>query len=64
MNETVHDIGNAINSVAIGVGTLRAELRDNAMLRRFCALAEALETHREDWLGYLERNPQGQQVIP
>ena len=64
LNETVHDIGNAINSVAIGVGTMRAELRENAMLRRFCALAEALENHREDWLGYLERNPQGQQVIP
>ena len=64
VNETVHDIGNAINSVAIGVGTLRAELRENAMLRRFSALAEALETHQEDWLGYLERDAQGQQVIP
>lgn len=64
MNETVHDIGNAINSVAIGVGTLQAELRENATLRRVCALAQALETHREDWLGYLERDPQGQQVIP
>ncbi len=64
MNETVHDIGNAINSVAIGVGTLHAELRENAVVRRFSALADALETHRGDWLGYLERDPQGQQVIP
>ena len=63
-NTTVHDIGNTINSVAVGVGTVHAELRENAVLRRLCALADALETHRGDWLRYLERDPQGQQVIP
>ena len=63
--ETIlHNIGNAINSVAIGTGTIRKELQDNLPLRRLHALAEAAEAHRGDWIGYLQRDPQGQRVLP
>ena len=63
--ETIlHNIGNAINSVAIGTGTIRKELQDNLPLRRFHALAEAAELHRDDWISYLQRDPQGQLVLP
>ena len=60
----VHNIGNAINSVAIGVGTIEHELERNRELRRFRALARALEQHREDWLAYLQTDPQGRRVLP
>ena len=60
----VHNIGNAINSVAIGVGTIGHELERNRELRRFQALAHALEQHRDDWLAYLRTDPQGRRVVP
>ena len=60
----LHNIGNAINSVSIGVGTVREELRQNAPLRRFSALARTLEAHRGDLLSYLSDDPQGRKVAP
>ena len=60
----VHNIGNAINTVAIGVGTIQHELERNRELRRFQALARALEQHRDDWLAYLQTDPQGRRVVP
>ena len=63
--ETIlHNIGNAINSVAIGTGTIREELDDNLPLRRLHALAQAAEAHRDDWITYLQRDPQGRRVLP
>ena len=63
--ETVlHNIGNAITSAAIGIGTLYDQLGDNRLLQRFAALAQAVEAHQEDWGEYVQRDPQGQQVRP
>ena len=60
----LHNIGNAINSVAIGVGTVHEQLTKNASVRRLSSLAKALEAHRGDWISYLQRDPQGQKVMP
>ena len=60
----VHNIGNAINSVAIGIGTIQHELERNRELRRFQALAHALEQQGDDWLAYLQADPQGRRVVP
>ena len=60
----LHNIGNAINSVAIGVGTVREELARKKLVRRLSSLAEAVEAHREDWIAYLQTDPQGQKVMP
>ena len=60
----LHNIGNAINSVSVGVGTVRDELRESALLRRLSALAQALETHRGDLASYLTDDPQGRKVVP
>ena len=60
----LHNIGNAITSVSIGMGTIGDELGKNAVLSRFLALAEAIEAHREDWTGYVTSDPQGRQVLP
>ena len=60
----LHNIGNAINSVTIGVGTLREQMAKNELARRFEALAKAVEAHRDDWIPYLQSDPQGRQVLP
>ena len=64
LDTIVHNIGNAINSVAIGVGTIQHELARNRDVRRFRALADAVERHRDDWPAYLRADPQGQRVLP
>ena len=60
----LHNVGNAVNSVATGMGTMQERLRTNRLGRRLSALADALEAHRDDWAAYLESDPQGRKVIP
>ena len=60
----LHNVGNAVNSVATGVGTVQERLRTSRLERRLSALADALEAHRDDWKTYLETDPQGAKVIP
>ena len=64
MDTILHNIGNAINSVAIGVGTLKEELVNDPLIERLMALSEAVEAHAEDWGDYVQHDPQGQQVRP
>ncbi len=64
MDTILHNIGNAINSVAIGVGTLKGELVNDPLIERLSALSEAVEAHAEDWSDYVQHDPQGQQVRP
>ena len=60
----LHNIGNAINSVAVGVDTVYAQLDDDALSSRLTALANALEEHQEDLGEYVTNHPQGQRVLP
>ena len=60
----VHNIGNAINSVAIGVGTIRQKLLENEVIHRMFALADALRAHQDDMIAYLQNDPQGRQAMP
>ena len=60
----LHNIGNAINSVAVGVDTVYAQLDDNALASRLTALANALEAHQEDLGDYVTNHPQGRRVLP
>ena len=63
--ETVlHNIGNAINSVAIGIGTVHEQLKGNRPIRRLQALAHALKAHEHDWIDYLRDDPKGRQAMP
>ena len=63
--ETIlHNIGNAINSVTIGVGTIRQKVLHNEVIHRTFALADVLLAHQDDWITYLRDDPQGQQVMP
>lgn len=63
--ETVlHNIGNAINSAAIGIGTVHEQLKGNRSIRRLQALAHALKAHEHDWIDYLRDDPEGRQAMP
>lgn len=60
----LHNIGNAISSVTIGVGTIREQVTENELVLRLGALAQAVEAHRDDLIPYLQTDPKGRQVIP
>ncbi len=60
----LHNIGNAINSVAVGTDTVYEMLASDKLSTRLAALANALEAHREDLGEYVTNHPQGQKVLP
>ena len=60
----LHNIGNAINSVAAGVRTIAEQLAANELVSRLSALGRSIEAHRDDWIPYLKDDPQGQKVLP
>ncbi len=60
----LHNIGNAINSVTVGINVLQENLADNDLLDHFFAFAGAVKAHQHDWVEYIKNDPQGQQVLP
>ena len=60
----LHNIGNAINSVTVGVDTVDARLRNHELLRRLKSLGRLLGEHEGDCASWLATNPQGQKVLP
>ena len=60
----LHNIGNAINSVMVGIGTLHEELVEDKLIQRFSALADAVKRHEDDWVGYIKDDPQGKKALP
>ncbi|MCH8291963.1 response regulator [Candidatus Poribacteria bacterium] len=58
----LHNIGNAINSVTIGIGTIHENLVNNRLTHRLVALADAISAHQDDFSNYVENHPQGQKV--
>ena len=64
METILHNIGNAINSVSIGVGTLKEQLVDNPLIERLSGLSQAVRAHSEDWVDYVRNDPQGRKLRP
>jgi signal transduction histidine kinase len=60
----LHNIGNAINSVAIGIGTIQEYLINNKLTRHLASLANAVNEHQDDFSDYVREDPQGQKVAP
>jgi PAS domain S-box-containing protein len=60
----IHNIGNAINSVTTGIGTLLEILTNNRLTRHISSLARAIKAHQDDFVNYVSDNPQGQKVVP
>ena len=63
--ETIlHNIGNAINSVTVGIETVHQTLAADPLMRRLRALAKTLKGREADWIDYIANDPQGQKVLP
>ncbi len=60
----LHNIGNAINSVTVGIDTVYNLLADDLLVNRLTALAEALKQHEDNLADYIANDPQGQKVLP
>ena len=64
IDTVLHNIGNAINSVATGVDTLNGWFEDNELMRRFGKLADLVAAHDRDWISWLQQDAQGRQMRP
>ena len=63
--ETIlHNIGNAINSVTVGINVLQEGLVGNQLMHQFFEFADVVKAHQEDWVDYIKDDPQGQRVLP
>jgi signal transduction histidine kinase len=60
----LHNIGNAINSVTIGIGTIQENLVNSKLERHLFSLANATKEHQDDFSDYVRSDPQGQKVAP
>ena len=60
----LHNIGNAINSVTIGIETIQNLLADDLLVNRLTAVTEALQHHEDNLGDYIANDPQGQKVLP
>ena len=60
----LHNIGNAINSVSVGIDTVHQQLTNDQLTRRLTALANAIEKHQDNFSDYIKNDPQGQKVLP
>ena len=60
----LHNVGNAVNSVATGIETIHRQLQDDTLPGRMKALVKALEAREGDWADYIENDPQGRLVLP
>jgi len=60
----IHNIGNAINSVTTGIGTLQEILSNKRLTRYISSLANAVKAHQDDFISYITNDPQGQKVVP
>ena len=62
IDTVLHNIGNAINSVAVAVDTLYERYRDNRLLYRLTALADQVAAHQDDWSRWSSTDPQGRKA--
>lgn len=64
IDTVLHNIGNAINSIATGSDTLHDWFANNDLLRGLDVLAEAVDAHEHDWPSWLAHDEQGRQLRP
>ena len=58
----LHTIGDAINSVTIGLDTIQANTAGRTLTHHLRSLANAVEAHQDAFGDYVENDPQGQKV--
>ena len=57
----LHNIGNDLNSVTIGIGTVQ-NLLTGKLTNYLSSLANAIKEHQDDFSDYVKNDPQGQKV--
>ena len=60
----LHNIGNAINSVVVGIDTIDHQLTSDRLIPRFTALAQTIKEHQDNLSDYIANDPQGQKIAP
>jgi len=60
----LHNIGNAINSINIGISTIQESLVNSRLTHHLLSLANAIREHQDDLVDYIKNDPQGQKVAP
>ena len=60
----LHNIGNSVNSVTVGIKVLHDNLANNRLVHRFARFANMIKAHQGDWEDYIKNDPKGQQVLP
>ncbi|MBD3181861.1 PAS domain S-box protein [Candidatus Poribacteria bacterium] len=60
----LHNIGNAINSVNIGIGTIQENLDNNKLTRHLQFLAKMVKEHQDSFSSFVDNDPQGKKVAP
>ncbi|MGQ9610699.1 MAG: PAS domain-containing sensor histidine kinase [bacterium] len=58
----LHNIGNAINSVTTGIGTIQENLHNRRLSKHIVSLANAVKSNIDDFANYIKNDPQGQKV--
>ena len=64
VDTVLHNIGNAINSVTIGIETVHRQLSKDLLVRRLAAVAAGINAHQDDPIGYVRDDSQGRRVLP
>lgn len=64
IDSVLHNIGNSMNSIMVGIGTIQEYLINNKFPRYLLSLAEAVKSHQENFSDYVKNDPQGQKVVP
>lgn len=62
VDRLLHSIGNAINSVTVGLDTIRINMADRALTHHLRSLANAVKEHQDAFGDYIEDDVQGQKV--
>jgi len=60
----LHNIGNAINNVTIGISTIEETLANRKLTSYLLSLANAVKEHQDSFADYIKNDPQGQKVAP
>ena len=63
-DELIHSVGNSINSVTIGIGTIRENMANRKLTNYLVSLANAVQEHQDDFSDYTRNDPQGQKIAP
>jgi len=63
LDTILHNIGNDLNSVTIGIGTVQ-NLLTGKLTNYLSSLANAIQEHQDDFSDYVKNDPQGQKIVP